>query len=488
MYQDWFPRSALELVFELESDRLGAISRSIPRWSRTSARWCIPSGGCASTTAMRRCSRSRCRRRLSWRIPTAFRRSAGRRTSSPGRWPICRISIAPTTRRTTARWCWSATCEPDAGVRAGAADISARSPAARRRRRCATREPEQLGERRLVLERPGQNPLLHIAYHAIARGRSARSRRSICCRRSCSAAMPRACTARWWRSSKLAVAIGGGWPEGFDPNVFTFRRRCRPAARSSEFEAALDERAGSAQCSDGVTEQELRRAKNIVAADFWRGVSTIDGKARLLGEYAVMHGDYRLLFAAPERLRARHARGRARDCAQVFDPRAAHRRRPQAAVMSGAHALDQPAAVGVRIPAHQRPAGQRRPTDPGAAHEVPLIAFEAVVRGGARLDPPQRAGVACADRRAADARRRRARCVCALPMRSRTRAAASRPRPTARRSLLHGQFLARDRELLLELLADALQRPRFENQRARQAAHRAASSSSGPPRTPSRRA
>ena len=50
----------------------------------------------------------------------------------------------------------------------------------------------------------------------------------------------------------------------------------------------------------------------MAAADFWRGVSTIDGKARLLGEYAVMHGDHRLLFAAPERYEARHLRGRAR--------------------------------------------------------------------------------------------------------------------------------------------------------------------------------
>ncbi len=37
-----------------------------------------------------------------------------------------------------------------------------------------------------------------------------------------------------------------------------------------------------------------------MAAAFWRGVSTLDGKARLLGEYGVLHGDYRKLFAAPE--------------------------------------------------------------------------------------------------------------------------------------------------------------------------------------------
>jgi zinc protease len=52
---------------------------------------------------------------------------------------------------------------------------------------------------------------------------------------------------------------------------------------------------------EGISESELRRAKNLAAADFWRSVATIDGKARLLGEYTVLHGEHRLLFAAPER-------------------------------------------------------------------------------------------------------------------------------------------------------------------------------------------
>ena len=51
-------------------------------------------------------------------------------------------------------------------------------------------------------------------------------------------------------------------------------------------------RSSRAWSREGMTEAELRRAKNLAAADFWRGVATIDGKARLLGEYAVMHGDY----------------------------------------------------------------------------------------------------------------------------------------------------------------------------------------------------
>jgi len=161
-----------------------------------------------------------------------------------------------------------------------------------------TREPEQQGERRLVLERPGQNPLVHYAYHAIPAadprepalnllqtillgGHASRLHRALV------------------EEHKLAVAIGGGWPEGFDANVFVIHATLPQGGSVPEFEHALDAELARI-VKDGVSEQELRRAKNLAAADFWRGVSTIDGKARLLGEYAVMHGDYKLLFTAPD--------------------------------------------------------------------------------------------------------------------------------------------------------------------------------------------
>ena len=69
-----------------------------------------------------------------------------------------------------------------------------------------------------------------------------------------------------------------------------------------------------------MTATELARAKNQVAASFWRGVSTLDGRAQLLGEYAVLHGDYRKLFAAPaayEQVTAAQVLAVARD---VFKP------------------------------------------------------------------------------------------------------------------------------------------------------------------------
>jgi zinc protease len=161
-----------------------------------------------------------------------------------------------------------------------------------------TREPEQQGERRLVLPRPGHSPLVQYAYHAIAAaderepalnllqtillgGDASRLNRALV------------------EEQRLAVAIGGGWPLGFDANLFHLQATLPAGEAPEDFEQALDAQLDRL-VQEGVSEQELRRAKNITAADFWRGVATIDGKARLLGEYAVMHADYRRFFSAPE--------------------------------------------------------------------------------------------------------------------------------------------------------------------------------------------
>ncbi|MFT3906465.1 MAG: pitrilysin family protein [Steroidobacteraceae bacterium] len=160
-----------------------------------------------------------------------------------------------------------------------------------------TREPEQLGERRLVVNRPGQNPLLQVAYHGISAvdprapalnilqtilvgGDASRLHRSLV------------------EEQKLAVEIDGGWPEGFDPSLFSFYATLPEGGSTEKLERALNAELDKL-LKDGVTDKELARARNQVAAGFWSGVASIDGKARMLGEYAAIHGDYKALFTAP---------------------------------------------------------------------------------------------------------------------------------------------------------------------------------------------
>jgi zinc protease len=116
----------------------------------------------------------------------------------------------------------------------------------------------------------------------------------------------------------------------------------------------------------------------------------------------------------------------------------------------------------MKIPPHQRfllENGVRLILLP--RHDVPLLAVEAVVRGGARFDPPGRAGVASI---AAELLTRGAGDRDAYEFAQDVEGAGGSLDAGSHSEaiLVHGQFLSRDRGLLLELLADALQRPRFD--------------------------
>jgi zinc protease len=128
---------------------------------------------------------------------------------------------------------------------------------------------------------------------------------------------------------------------------------------------------------------------------------------------------------------------------------------------------------GVIVPAHERLVlanGMTLIVMP--RHDIPLVSFNAVLRGGETAGAPGKSGVASlvagllekgAGKRDAFA------FVDAVENVGGTFSAAAGPESIA----IRGQFLARDQQLMLELLADALLRPRFklgelENLRARQ--------------------
>jgi zinc protease len=160
-----------------------------------------------------------------------------------------------------------------------------------------TVEPEQLGEKRVTIERPAQTPILDFAYKSPAAndpqgpainllmsiltdGNSARLHRLLV------------------EEKKLAIEVGGSFQEGFDPGLTWVQLTLPEGANIPAVEKTLD--AALAQVvSAGVTEAELTRAKNQYASGFWSRIATINGKAGLLGEFEVFEGDYRKLFDSP---------------------------------------------------------------------------------------------------------------------------------------------------------------------------------------------
>jgi zinc protease len=126
------------------------------------------------------------------------------------------------------------------------------------------------------------------------------------------------------------------------------------------------------------------------------------------------------------------------------------------------HAATESAPAGVKVPANQRfvlPNGLTIVLVP--SKEVPLIAFSGFVRGGALADPAGKAGVASLvagllDRGAG--KRSAYEFADAVEGVGGSFNAAAGPESIS----VSGQFLARDRALMIELLSDALMRPRLD--------------------------
>jgi len=101
---------------------------------------------------------------------------------------------------------------------------------------------------------------------------------------------------------QLALSVDGMQMEGFDPGLVYFDLTLPPGADIAAVEArVLDELTRVA--IEGVTRAELKKAQNIVLADFWRELATINGKASALGNFDAFTGSYENLFSLPADVR-----------------------------------------------------------------------------------------------------------------------------------------------------------------------------------------
>jgi zinc protease len=300
VYQDWFPRSALETIFDLESDRLEnlAIEPGVVESER---------GVVYSERRMRYDNDNFGRLYLEMNA-TAF-------IAHPYQFPVIgwasdienwsqedlesyfRTYYAPNNLTMV----FSGDVTHDEIFKLADkyfGGIDAQDPPQRVR----TVEPEQQGTRRFIIETDAPTPLLHIAFHAgsatdpgtlpmnlllnvLVGGDSSRLHQ------------------RLVEKEQIAIDVGGFQMEGFDPGLVYFYLTLPPDGDIAAVERrVLEEFARVA--NEGISEAELEKARNLMIADYWRGVATIDGKASALGNAEVFYGDYERAFSLPDELGA----------------------------------------------------------------------------------------------------------------------------------------------------------------------------------------
>ncbi|MDP1978408.1 pitrilysin family protein [Undibacterium sp.] len=101
---------------------------------------------------------------------------------------------------------------------------------------------------------------------------------------------------------RLATQVGADHGKAFDPGLFNFFAVAANKVPAAKVESALLAEIDRL-VKDGVTADELQKVKNQKLLNFYRAQETINGKAAQLGEYEMYFGDYKKLFDAPDAYR-----------------------------------------------------------------------------------------------------------------------------------------------------------------------------------------
>lgn len=295
-YMDWFPASALELVFDLEADRLGALAfdpkvieseRGVVYSERRLRVEDDNTGFLAEQV------QSTAFAAHPYHFPTI-----GWPSDIEG-WTLADLQNFFKTYYAPNNCTFVVAGDVDPG-QVFALARKYLGPLARQAPPPAVRtvEPVQPGEKRVTVERRAQTPLLQLAYKApkaddprnvalnllatiLAQGDASRLHRLLV------------------EETKLAVNVDVYLQEGFDPGLFWVFATLPEGGDPALVQATIDAEFAKL-VREGVSEAELARARNLTNAAYFRELATINGKARLLGEYQVMHGDWRRLFDLPD--------------------------------------------------------------------------------------------------------------------------------------------------------------------------------------------
>jgi zinc protease len=300
VYTDFFPSSAMEVIFDLEADRIGDLD--------------LDDKMVESERGVVMSERITGLENSNWRLLNEQVKAVAFQ-AHPYRWSVLgyESDIENWTKADLQAY-FETYYAPNNGVVVIVGDVTlegvkeltqkyfAPIPAHDPPRPVHTTEPEQLGEKRLWVKKDVTSPTLMIAYHTpetksedyyamellnaiLAEGRSSRLYRALI------------------DEKQLAVEVFTYYPLAFDPNLLYIFAVCSKDVHEEELEAAIYEEIDRI-AQDGITELELQKVKNRKLVDFYREMETINGKANTIGTYELFFEDFRKLFSVPEDYRS----------------------------------------------------------------------------------------------------------------------------------------------------------------------------------------
>jgi zinc protease len=180
-----------------------------------------------------------------------------------------------------------------------------------------TVEPKQLGERRIAVHKFAQLPIVQIAYHVpqalgpdyytlellqtlLTRGESSRLYRSLV------------------DQQQLAIEVESSHEVTFDPFLFSFTVQPRKGVAPEKAEQALYAEIDKLKTS-GLDDHELQKAKNQAIANYYRSLRSINRRANVIGRYEVFFGDYHKLATVEQEFNKVTAADIQRAAKEYFD-------------------------------------------------------------------------------------------------------------------------------------------------------------------------
>lgn len=296
VYSDWFPSSALETMFDLESDRMAhlALDDKMVESER----------GVIISERVTGLANSPLRSLYEELKAVAF-------MAHPYRWSIIGYeSDIKNWKKSDLQNYFDTYYAPNNAICVIVGNVSAAEvqrlsekylapiPAREPPRPIHTLEPEQLGEKRLYVNRDVSTPTVLIAYHA-----PKASSTDYYAMKVLSSILGSGNSSRLYQTlvnqKQLAVEIYTVMDRAIDPGLFQIYGTCAAGVDECTMEKAILDEVDQI-VKNGVTEKELQKVKNNALVDFYHSMETISDKADTIGTYEIFFGDYKKMFSAPE--------------------------------------------------------------------------------------------------------------------------------------------------------------------------------------------